>query len=78
MPAGHARPPRGPRKAAHLEESELLPMCARGSGLDAGPVDRDQPPAMASSMTAVITRALHLGTDLLRLRRCPHHRHDAS
>jgi hypothetical protein len=78
MPAGHARPARDLRKAAHLEELELLPMCGRGSGLDAGPVDKDQPPAMASSVTAVLTRALHLGTDLFRLRRCLRHRHATS
>jgi hypothetical protein len=77
MPAGHARPPRGPHKVSHLEESELLPMCGRDQDWMLVPWI-DQPPAMASSMTAVITRALHLGTDLLRLRRCSRHRHDVS
>jgi hypothetical protein len=75
-------PGRGPGllvRRAHLEELELLPMCRRSSGLNAGHVDRDQPPAMTQrSMAAVMTRPLHPGADLFRLRRCPHDRYDAS
>jgi len=81
MPVGHARPLWASGKAAHLEELELLPMCRRWSGLDAGQVDRDQLPAMTRSMTAMITwarlRALHPGAGLFRLRRCPRHQYDA-
>ena len=82
MPRGHARPPGASGKAAHLEELELLPMCRRWRGLDAGQVDRDQLSAMTRSMTAMIPwarlRALHPGAGLFRLRGCPRHQYDAS
>jgi hypothetical protein len=83
MSVGRARPPSVSGKAAHLQELELLPMCRRWSGPDAGQVDRDQPPAMMQgSMTPVMTRArlraLRCGGGLFRLRRRPRHWHDAS
>jgi hypothetical protein len=79
MSAGHERRAGALVSLAHLQELEILPMCDRWLGLDAGQVDRNQPTAMARrAMTAVITRPLLSGADLYRRRRCPRRRHDAS
>ena len=79
MSVGRARRPGALVSPAHLQELELLPMCDRWLGLDAGHVDRNQPTAMAQRpMTAVMTRPLLSGADLFRRRRCPRRRYDAS
>jgi hypothetical protein len=81
MSLGGARPPGLLVGSAHLEKSELLPMCRRFQDwmLVTWIKTRHQPQlCMTAVMTEPLLRALHLGADLFRLRHCPHHWCDAA